>query len=180
MGENKTVTVKLTKDTNHFKIILQQLSGKSLKAEDFDFSITDNNGYLDYDNTLLADDELTYPAWSKYEGEAGVNENTGVQTSVSAALAELTTNRLVKGHQMRLHVYEHSTGRSIINIPLIDYALLVKGNYQSRMDDQEYLDRQDSYSLVFFLDEKANWLATTIYINSWRVVLNNSDFGPSK
>lgn len=81
---------------------------------------------------------------------------------------------------MRLHVYEHSTGRSIINIPLIDYALLVKGNYQSRMDDQEYLDRQDSYSLVFFLDEKANWQASTIYINSWRVVLSNSDFGPSK
>lgn len=48
------------------------------------------------------------------------------------------------------------------------------------MDDQEYLDRQDSYNLVFFLDEKANWLATTIYINSWRVVLNNSDFGNSK
>lgn len=180
LGENKTVTVKLTKDTNHFKIILQQLSGKSLKAKDFDFAITDNNGYLDYDNSLLADDELTYPAWSKYEGEAGVNENTGVQTSVSAALAELTTNRLVKGHQMRLHVYEHSTGRSIINIPLIDYALLVKGNYHSKMDDQEYLDRQDSYNLVFFLDEKANWLATTIYINSWRVVLNNSDFGNSK
>lgn len=39
LGENKTVTVKLTKDTNHFKIILQQLSGKSLKAEDFDFPL---------------------------------------------------------------------------------------------------------------------------------------------
>lgn len=151
-----------------------------MSAEDFDFVITDNNGYLDYDNSLLADDELSYSAWSKYEGMAGVNGDTGEQTSVSAALAELTTCRLVKGHQMRLHVYEHSTGRSIINIPLIDYALLVKGNYQSRMDDQEYLDRQDSYNLVFFLDEKANWLATTIYINSWRVVLSNSDFGPSK
>lgn len=179
-GKTKTVTVRLTKDTNHFKIILQHLSGKNLSAEDFDFVITDNNGYLDYDNSLLADDELSYSAWSKYEGMAGVNGNTDEQTSVSAVLAELTTCRLVKGHQMRLHVYEHSTGRSIINIPLIDYALLVKGNYLSRMDDQEYLDRQDSYSLVFFLDEKANWLATTIYINSWRVVLSNSDFGPSK
>lgn len=47
-GETKTVTVRLTKDTNHFKIILQHLSGKSLRAEDFDFVITDNNGYLDY------------------------------------------------------------------------------------------------------------------------------------
>ena len=177
-GQTKTVTVKLTKDTNNFKVVLQHLSGINLEPGDFDFTITDDNGYLDYDNSLLADDELTYPAWSKYAGTAGVTlGESGEQTSVSVAVAELTTNRLVTGHNMRLHVYNHATGKSIINIPLIDYALLVKGNYNKNMSDQEYLDRQDTYDLVFFLDEGDNWLASTIYINSWRVVLSNADLG---
>ena len=177
-GETKTVTVKLTKDTNCFKVVLQHLSGKSLNAEDFDFAITDDNGYLDYDNSLLADDELTYPAWSKYAATAGVTDSeSGEQTSVSVAIAELTTNRLVEGHNMRLHVYDHNTGRSIINVPLIDYALLVKGNYNKAMSNQEYLDRQDTYDLVFFLDESDNWLASTIYVNSWRIVLSHTDMG---
>ena len=177
-GATKTVTVKLTKDTNNFKVVLQHLSGVNIGAHDFDFTITDDNGYLDYDNSLLADDELTYPAWSQYAGKAGVTSGeSGEQTSVSVAIAELTTNRLVTGHNMRLHIYEHATGKSIINIPLIDYALLVKGNYNRTMSDQEYLDRQDTYDLVFFLDEKDNWLASTIYINSWRVVLQNADLG---
>lgn len=175
-GQTKTVTVKLTKDTNHFKVVLQHLSGNNLAPDDFDFVITDNNGYLDYDNSLLADDELIYPAWSKYAGKAGVTSSEGgEQTSVSVAVAELTTNRLLTGHDMRLRVYNHSTGKSIINIPLVDYALLVKGNYNKAMSDQEYLDRQDTYDLVFFLDEGKKWLATSIYINSWRVVLSHAD-----
>ena len=43
------------------------------------------------------------------------------------------------------------------------------------MSDQEYLDRQDEYNMTFFLDENNRWLATTIIINSWRVVLNPTD-----
>ena len=64
---------------------------------------------------------------------------------------------------------------SIINIPLIDYALMVKGNYNKSMSDQEYLDRQDSYDLVFFIDENHKWQAASVFINSWRVVLSKTD-----
>lgn len=31
--------------------------------------------------------------------------------------------------------------------------------------------------MVFFLDNGRNWLATSIFINSWRVVLQNADLG---
>ena len=40
---------------------------------------------------------------------------------------------------------------------------------------QEYLDRQDVYDMVFFLDEGDRWLDAYIYINSWKVVLQNSE-----
>ena len=39
------------------------------------------------------------------------------------------------------------------------------------MTDQEYLDRQDDYSILFFIDASNNWyMAGGIYINSWAVV----------
>ena len=43
------------------------------------------------------------------------------------------------------------------------------------MTDQDYLDRQDEYSFVFFVDDGMNWLSASIFVNSWRVVLQNVD-----
>ena len=93
----------------------------------------------------------------------------------SAVIAELTVPRLVKGQEPRLTVTDREKERTVFSIPLIDYALLVKGFYNRNMGDQEYLDRQDVYDMVFFLDEGDRWLDTYIYINSWKVVLQNSD-----
>ena len=64
---------------------------------------------------------------------------------------------------------------TVLSIPLVDYALLVKGQYNRTMDDQEYLDRQDEYALTFFLDEGNQWMNSFIYINSWRIVLQNTE-----
>ena len=175
-GGVREATVCLTKDTNIFRIVLQNLSGDNLKAEDFDFYLTDNNGSLDCTNSLVDDERLTYRAWSVTSGQAGITGNDGTTvTGVSAVIAEITTNRLVPGHDMRLHVINKSDGKEIVNIPAIDYCLLVKGNYNRDMSNQEYLDRQDTYNMVFFLDNQHNWLSASIYINSWRVVLQSAE-----
>ena len=64
-------------------------------------------------------------------------------------------------------------------MPLIDYALLVRSHYKrpdgTPLTDQEYLDYQDDYSMVFFLDDQGRWMDSYIYINSWRVILQNVD-----
>ena len=91
-------------------------------------------------------------------------------------MAELTVNRLFENMNPQLSIYSKETQKKILQIPLIDYVLLVKGNYNKAMSNQEYLDRQDEYNFVFFIDDNHNWLAAQIYINSWRVVLNNTDF----
>lgn len=177
-GGVRETTVYLTKDTNVFRIVLQNLSGANLTPNDFSFYLTDNNGSLDCTNNLVDDEPLTYRAWSVTSGQAGVTGNDGTTvTSVSAVVAEITTNRLIKGHDMRLHIVNNADGKEIINIPAIDYCLLVKGNYNKDMSDQEYLDREDHYDMVFFIDSQHNWLAASIYINSWRVVLQNADLG---
>ncbi len=43
------------------------------------------------------------------------------------------------------------------------------------MSNQEYLYRQDEYPMTFFLDENNQWINSVIYINAWRIVLNNHD-----
>ena len=41
---------------------------------------------------------------------------------------------------------------------------------------QEYLDREDTYSLTFFLDANHHWIDTQVIINDW--VVRFSDLAP--
>ena len=175
-----TETISLTKDTNTVRVILQHLSGVDVDKDQFRFEIKDANGALDYDNSLLVDEVLLYNPWSVTTGIAGVGSgemrSSRAQTSVSVALAEFTVNRLMADTNPILSVYNVADNdKLVLSIPLKDYALLVKGYYNRSMSDQEYLDRQDEYNLTFFLDEFGNWATSTIIINSWSVVVNNSD-----
>lgn len=177
----KTATVELTKNTNVVRVVMQNASGKKLNAADFDFYIKDDNSFLGYDNAAMPEDSITYVAWSKYDGILNPNHQPTVNsdesvTPTSAVVAEMTVNRLFADKNPQLCIFKHATGEKILQIPLIDYVLLVKGNYNKGMTDQEYLDRQDEYNFVFFIDDNHNWLAAQIYINSWRVVLNNTEF----
>ena len=174
------VTLPLMKNTNNFKVVLQHLSGKPVDKDKFDFFITDDNCKMDWDNNLLPCDNVTYRAWSVSSGSAevgtrSVTEPVEATETVGVALAELTTGRLVMGHKPRLHIRNKETGTTVLSVPLLDYALLVKGRYNEAIPDQEYLDRQDDYNLVFFLDKNENWANSFIYINSWKVVLQDTD-----
>lgn len=195
-----TVTVSLTKNTNYFNVILQHISGEPIDKERFAFSIAADNGFMDWNNSLIlqgdADSKLDlsscvgknvidYRAWSVESGSAEVEKNSSAQTKASTdgnlnvVIAELSTARLVGKrhdiHQPRLFVRNIVTGDPVLSVPLIDFALLVKGKYNESMDDQEYLDRQDQYNMIFFLDDEDRWLNSFIYINSWKVVLQNED-----
>ena len=86
------------------------------------------------------------------------------------SLAEFTVNRLFMSNNPTLTVTERATGKTVLQIPVRDYALLVKGFYHEQMDDQEYLDRQDEYNMTFFLTGDNKWLSTVIIINDWRIV----------
>lgn len=169
-------TIPLIKDTNDVNIVLQHLSGETVDKDDFTFTIADSNGSMDWDNTLLPDETLTYYAHHKSSGSTDMTARSGRApvTSLSACLAEHTISRLVKGQDTRLRIH-NKDGECIVDIPLIDYALMVKGNHNRQMEDQEYLDRQDKYDLVFFLDERDRWMNAYIYINSWKVVLQSTD-----
>ena len=170
-----TETMSLKKNTNVIRILLHEMSGHDVDADKFIFEINDSNGLYDCDNNLLDDEMITYSAWHQSTGSADVDDtDVKAVTSVSVALAELTIGRMRAGDSPVLHIKDRETGEDVFRIPVADYARLVKGYYRQGMGDQEYLDRQDEYTMTFFLDE-GKWVSSVIYINSWRVVLNNSE-----
>ncbi|WP_455497293.1 FimB/Mfa2 family fimbrial subunit [Coprobacter sp.] len=178
-GGEYTYEMPLTKNTNVFRVVLQHLSGEDINVNDFEFSIEDANGWLAYDNSMLRDLPVDYRPWALYSGEAGVEKGRAV-TTVKVAVAELTVNRLFirdwsKYKKPMLTIRTVNDGKLVVSIPIIDYALMVKGEHYKQMDDQEYLDRADEYNMTFFLDPNKNWISTVIQILSWRVVVNNSD-----
>lgn len=175
-----TYTMPLVKNTNNVRIVLQNLSGKPIDKDMFSFTITADNGMMDWDNSLIAEEPIVYNAWHKEAASADFGTSGEPQTrqtaitAYNAVVAELTVARLVKGRDVRLTVTNNETAETVLSIPLIDYALLVKGYYNRAMSDQEYLDRQDVYDMVFFLDEDGSWMDSYIYIYSWKVVLQNT------
>ena len=166
-------TMSLTKNTNVVRILLHEMSGHNVDADKFIFEIHDSNGLYDWDNTLLEDEMITYSPWRQSTGSAEMEDYTRAITTVNVALAELTIGRMMAGESPVLHIKNRETGEDVFRIPVADYALLVKGHYRENMSDQEYLDRQDEYTMTFFLDE-GEWVSSFIYINSWRVVLNDT------
>lgn len=178
-------TIRLTKDTNVIRVVLQHMSGAPMSKDDYDICITDANGLYDHANNLLRDAEITYHPWSLRSGTAAFHPEDAPaqreQTTANAVVAELTVGRLMASRHKDavLRVRNACTGENIVTLPLIETLLMVKGYYYSEdgvtpMSDQEYLDRQDDYPLTFFLDERDEWIRTVIYINSWRVILNQS------
>lgn len=178
--DNYHFTVPLIKNTNTIRIVLQHLSGEPVPESMFTYTITDDNGLLDWNNDVLEDRTLTYHAWHTDSGTAELEppaDISSTRTAYSTAVAEFTVSRLMKDHApaARLIVRRADNGEKVINIKLIDALLLVKGHYNRVMSDQEYLDRQDEYSLTFFLDEGFRWLNACIHINSWYVVLQETE-----
>lgn len=166
--------MQMTKNTNQIRVVLQNLSGAALDKDDFHFYITESNGLMAHDNSLLPCEDIEYRQWRKESAVAGSQHEQGdVVSSASAVIAELTVGRLMSDSDAHLVVCNGS-GKEIVSIPLVDYALLVKG-YYDHMTDQEYLDRQDVYEMVFFLNDGASWVSSHIYINSWKVVLSDTD-----
>lgn len=63
--------------------------------------------------------------------------------------SELNTLRLLENDDTRLILTHRFTGQRVLDIPLTKYLLLSREAY-SGMTPQEYLDRQDQYTLIFF------------------------------
>lgn len=180
-GADYYYTMPLTKDTNHIRIILQELSGDNIDASDFVISIDGEDVDMAYDNSLVGSTQVVYLPWNQESDEMGLEDSNGNINYNLGLIADLSTARMLaqQENQMLLTVRNSaSTDDIIASVPVIQYALLAKSYYEEayghQMTDQEFLDREDEYQLTFFLF-KGQWINSYIYINSWRVVLHDYD-----
>jgi len=172
----QVVTVPLVKNTNTIRVILQQMDGVTVDVDKFEFTITDDNGLMNYDNKLISDETLTYyPYYRAQGGKSARAEGDGAAAeddNISVAIAQITVGRLVEENNPKLTITNTETGETVLSIPLVKYLLLTEAEGHD-MTNQEYLDRQDEYNMTFFLDESMKWINTRIIINDWVVRFND-------
>lgn len=176
-GTVNVETVDMMKDTNVIRVMLQHYRHEELDKNDFHFAIYDDNSALAHDNAVIGGSPVVYREWSKRSASTSSDgtEARDAITAVSTVIAELTTSRLVTSTRPVLHV-TRSDGSDVLRLPLNDLLILGKGEHLRHMTDQDYLDRQDRYSLVFLLDDDYSWYSSMgIYVNGWHVVFQESE-----
>lgn len=171
--ENKVSEEKvyLTNNTNNIRIVLQQMNGEEITAEEFTFTITDDNSLMDWGNNVIPAGTITYKPY--VTGQAVVGSAADGESPITAAYAEFSTSRLTTGTSPKLIIRSVEKDTDIINIPLNTYLLLLKSEIYKDMSAQEFLDRESVWSMVFFLDSNNRWINTHIVVNDWTVRLNH-------
>lgn len=168
----REITVPMMKDTNNLRILLQQVSGEPVDNADYDFIITDNNTLFAWDNDLIPVPTYTYWPWARGNASPGELPDG---SDASVAWAELSFSRLVTGASPRLLITNKEKGTTVVDLPLNNYLLLLKSQAYASMGDQEFLDRESRWTMIFFLDEKNHWISTTITVKDWTVRINNAE-----
>lgn len=176
-GNVDIVPLDMMKDTNVIRVMLQHYRHEELDRNDFHFAIYDDNAALAHDNSVIKGSPVTYREWSKKSASTSADGTPARDaiTSVSTVIAELTTGRLTTATKPMLHVTK-SDGSDVLRLPLNDLLVLGKGDHNQHLSDQDFLDRQDQYNLVFMLDDGLSWYSSMgLYVNGWHVVYQNSD-----
>lgn len=178
-GSPQVLEIPMLKCTKDIRVILLPMQDtREMVAEEFTFSIEDANGTLDHEALPVNDDRVVYRQYyrSVTSGTGQAEPSAAKSGTISSALiADLNTSRLMYGSNPRLKVRDELNGNDIIDIDLGWYLTLQAiGEHRHEWDDQEYLDRQDSYTLSFFIDmDTRTWLQTRIVINGWVISLTD-------
>ena len=179
-GDTLVCTMNLTKDTNTIRVVLTQYYGGQINPDDFTFSICDDNGYLAYDNSPIADEAITYTEWTKKSMDTDPippSDTRATIDNVSSMIAEIDMSRLMADRKdMRLVISVDGREEPVLSLPLIQLLLYAKGEARSQMSDQRYLDVQDEYNLIFFINDDNGWYMNAgIFINGWHMRYQSAD-----
>lgn len=197
--EYREETVYLMKDTNNIQVILQELNSPyEVDYNEYNFYIIDDNFKLDgYNNvihTATADYQpmyLPYAAENRLMGYVEYEETPGTlleedeNRPVQVACAEFSTSRLLIEHlptarllvTSRVKKDANGNDKVIIDIPLLSYLTAVRGFGDSWIkSDQEFLDRQSRWTLMFFL-QRNMWVSARVSVNWWTVRINDVELG---
>ena len=173
-GETDT-EFPLVKNTNKIRLaLIDANSGTGLQADDFTILATTHNGDLNAQNQPVADETVL---WKPYLQQVETVADTEGGTAMQAVVAELNTMRLMVSSQTSLQLSHKGEEAPFLQVDLTDFLLLTQMESHD-LDAQEYLDRQDEYTIVVYLDivdGKAHCLE--IIVNDWTIRLDDVNLG---
>ena len=159
--------VNMVKDTNQLSVLAVSLGDDGLTPDNCSLTLVAANGTLDAANRVTSQQRVTYAPFEQQAmtiDDPDYGELHGVQFNVK-------TLRLMADSDCRLMIHKSGTDEPVIDISLPEYVALIgslQTNLGRKLDLQEYLDRQDFYTVVLLFSEGLDQLLQ-LRVNSWRV-----------
>lgn len=199
-GTVVTSTLSLMKCTKSYRIVLLPYENDQadFKPENFDVRIEGSAAWLDHKGEKVKDERITYLPYNmerraNYDGaHTEVNEEPVDQ----ALIYDLSSSRMFERQSDRRVVRDgdkndYDDKRIIITdlrdkdnpIELFNHSLpwflaLCGEKVNQNWDDQEYLDREDHYVLMFYVSDKRDYnMITKVNVNGWNVNIKDTELG---
>jgi hypothetical protein len=159
--------IDMMKDTNQLACLVVSVDDEELSADDYTMKVVSANGIIDVNNLIVTDAPTTYEPY--HQGNVTFNDpDYGEMHGVMYAISTL---RLMEDNDCRIIFEKKSSGETVFNISLPEYVGMIGSLYTNlgrQLSVQEYLDRQDFYTIVFYLSGGIEQLIQ-LRVNSWRV-----------
>lgn len=199
-GTVVTSTLSLMKCTKTYRIVLLPYENDQadFKPENFDVRIEGSSAWLDHKGEKVKNEGITYLPYNmerraNYDGaHTEVNEEPVDQ----ALIYDLSSSRMFERQNDRRAVRDgdknnYDDKRIIITdlrdkdnpIELFNHSLpwflaLCGEKVNPNWDDQEYLDREDHYVLMFYVSDKRDYnMITKVNVNGWNVNIKDTELG---
>ena len=199
-GTVVTSTLSLMKCTKTYRIVLLPYENDQadFKPENFDVRIEGSAAWLDHKGEKVKNEGITYLPYNmerraNYDGaHTEVNEEPVDQ----ALIYDLSSSRMFERQSDRRVVRDgdknnYDDKRIIITdlrdkdnpIELFNHSLpwflaLCGEKVNQNWDDQEYLDREDHYVLMFYVSDKRDYnMITKVNVNGWNVNIKDTELG---
>lgn len=199
-GTVVTSTLSLMKCTKTYRIVLLPYENDQadFKPENFDVRIEGSAAWLDHKGEKVKDERITYLPYNmerraNYDGaHTEVNEEPVDQ----ALIYDLSSSRMFERQNDRRVVRDgdknnYDDKRIIITdlrdkdnpIELFNHSLpwflaLCGEKVNPNWDNQEYLDREDHYVLMFYVSDKRDYnMITKVNVNGWNVNIKDTELG---
>lgn len=170
-------TISMVRDTKYLSLTLRQLDAPTAISDDmFRVEITDNNGYLAWNNNLLPDDNLLYTPHAQWTSEVLNSDN---EVTERAAHFDISFSRLMyymgEGNaSLRIFRTTDNVCVADINLP----SILSQGRNAFEIynySPQEYLDREYDYDLdLFLLESEWKYISVKVNIVAWAIRIQNN------
>lgn len=164
--------VDMMKNTNQLACLVVSMDNEEIPdPTDYTMEIVSANGTMNGFNRLVSDDLITYMPFT--QGAATFDDED--YGKLNGIKFNISTLRLMSDRDSRIILRKKSTKETIFNISfpqLIGEIGSLYTNLGRQLTVQEYLDRQDFYTIVFLLSSDFKQLMQ-LRVNSWRLRASN-------